>query len=119
MKVVHKLCLTILFGLKFSLAFTKDIESPSQLYHEIHSNFDARNNNELEAITSPYNTRLSSHQQPAHLNLGDNWSDSTPAFDTFVDSSKSASHLNDNIGEMKNPGNYLSWYIKSANAGSY
>ena len=65
-----------------------DIESPSQLYHEIHSSFDARKDNKLdEAIISPYRTRSSSHQQSMHLNLGDNWSDSTPA---SIDSSNSA-----------------------------
>ena len=65
-----------------------DIESPSQLYHEIHSSFDARKDNKLdEAIISPYRTQSSSHQQSMHLNLGDNWSDSTPA---SIDSSNSA-----------------------------
>ena len=45
-----------------------DIESPSQLYHEIHSSFDARKDNKLdEAIISPYRTRSSSHQQSMHL----------------------------------------------------
>jgi hypothetical protein len=82
-----------------------DIETPSLLFQEIHSNFDARKKDQLpvdEAIISQHNTRSSSHQQ-APLNLEVNWSDSTPA---YVDSSKSACQSNDNPPELAIPGTY-------------
>ena len=102
---------------KILLPLLEDLETPSKLFQEIHSNFDARKEDKRdEAITSPYNTRFSSHQQPkpTALNLGDNWSDSTPA---FVDHSNSASQSN--LGAMTIPGNYhniIPLYKPSTNA---
>ena len=105
--IVHKFLLIIFPGLRIELlAPGDDITSASQIFQEIHSAFDARNNEELdEANLSPYNTRLSSRQQfiPQGLNLRDNWSHTTPA---FIDSSNSINHSDDNQAEMTIPGNY-------------
>jgi hypothetical protein len=90
------------------------METYSQLLGEIHSVFDAQKEDKLdEAITSSYNTRSSSsHQQPTGLNLGKSWSDNTPS---FVDSSRSAGHSNDNLGEMILPGKIPQYHIKLSN----
>ena len=81
---------------------TEYIETSSKLFRNIHSMFDAEKEDMVGSATSPYNTR-SYHQQPKRLNLGDSWSDSTPA---FVESSGPAGPSNDNIGETAIPGRY-------------